>query len=319
MKRAVLLLFIITLVSIATACIDANKKNKIKRVGLLTEDTIDDQGWNSKGYEGLLQIQASLGVDVFLKEEVDSFIDISEAIEEFEKEGVNLIFGHGRLFAEAFNELNDQYPHIHFVSFNGEVEGENVTSLHFNGYAMGFFAGMFAAEMTETNEIGVIGAESWQPEISGFTDGAKFINPQVETSVELVGDWSNSEIALEYFYQMKEKGVDVFYPCGDGFNVPVIEEVKKYDLFSIGFINDFSDIGGISVLTSTVQHVEKLYEIVAQKFNEGTLESGNLYYDFEDGVISLGPFSSVVSDELKKKMDEIIQHYIENGKLPNEL
>lgn len=294
------------------------KNNHIKRVGLLIEDTIEDQGWNSKGYEGLLRIQSSIGVDVFLKEEVDSFLSIGQAVEEFAKQDVNLIFGHGRLFAESFNQLYEKYPHVHFVSFNGEVLGENMTSLHFDGYAMGFFAGMLAAEMTESNKIGLIGAEVWQPEINGFMDGAEYMNPEVLTRVKLVGDWSNAEVALDYFYEMKEAGIDVFYPCGDGFSVPVVEEVKKHGLFSIGYINDFSDIGGVSVLTSTVQHVEKLYEMVAHKFNEGRLESGNLYYDFSDDVISLSEYSPVVSEEFQKQLDESIQHYIENGQLPNE-
>lgn len=318
MKRTILLLFIVVLVATTTACIQATKKNQIDRVGLLVEDTIDDQGWNSKGYEGLLRIQASVGVDVFLKEEVDSFVEISEAIKELDDQDVNLIFGHGRLFAETFNQLKDNYPHIHFVSFNGQVEGENVTSLHFNGYAMGFFAGMLAAEMTESNEIGIIAAESWQPEINGFTDGANYVNPQVHTTVQLVGDWANSELALDYFHQMKEAGVDVFYPCGDAFNVPVIEEVKKHHLFSIGYISDFSDIGGASVLMSTIQHVEKLYELVAKKHNEGTLESGNLYYDFSDRVISISKYSPVVSEELQRQLNEAIEQYIESGKLPHE-
>ncbi|MED4126414.1 BMP family ABC transporter substrate-binding protein [Halalkalibacterium halodurans] len=286
-------------------------------VGLLVEDTIDDQGWNRKAYEGLLNIHSNLDVDVVLEEGVNSEQKAHRRIKELVDGGVTLIFGHGHAFAEYFSTIHNQYPDVHFVSFNGEVKGENITSLHFEGYAMGYFGGMVAASMSETHKVGVIAAFPWQPEVEGFVDGAKYMN-ESEAFVRYVGEWTDADKALELFQELQKEQVDVFYPAGDGYHVPVVEAIKDQGDFAIGYVGDQADLGGSTILTSTVQHVDDLYVLVAKRFQEGKLESGNLYYDFQDGVVSLGEFSSVVPDEVREQITDAISTYIQTGQFPHE-
>ncbi len=288
------------------------------KVGLLLEDTIEDQGWNSKGYQGLLTIHANMGIDVVFKEDVKTKQAIENAVKEFEKEGVRLLFGHGRIYAEEFTALADAFPSIHFVSFNGEVAGDNVTSLQFNGYSMGFFAGLVAAAMSETGHVGVIAAYPWQPEIEGFQDGAEQWNERVDIHRKYVESWIDEERALLYFDELNQEKVDVFYPIGDGYHVAVIEKAKEEGLFVIGYVSDQSDLGESTVLTSTVQHVDQLYELIARQYMDGELPAGNVSYDFQDEVISLGRFSPEVPNEIKQEIEEAINTYMESGELPTE-
>ena len=97
---------------------------KVEKVGLLVPETINDQVWGTKGYRGLLQIQSSLGVDVFFKEGMNSPELVEEAVKEFDRQGVNLIYGHGNEFAVYFNKISMKYPEIHFISFNGDARNE---------------------------------------------------------------------------------------------------------------------------------------------------------------------------------------------------
>ncbi|WP_026561044.1 BMP family ABC transporter substrate-binding protein [Bacillus sp. J37] len=292
---------------------------ELEKVGLLVTETIDEKVWGTKGYKGLLKIQSELNVDVYYKEGMNDEADIREAIEEFHNNGVNLIFGHGSEFTNYFNEISSEYPDIHFVVFNGEANGENVTSLNFDSNAMGFFGGMVAGEMTKTNKVAVLAAFEWQPEVDGFFEGAYYQNENVEVDIQYVQDWNNTDIALTLLDQMIEDGVDIVYVAGDGYNIAVIEKLKEEGLYAIGFVSDQSDLGKGTVLTSTVQHVDKLYEVVAKEFDNGKLENGELYYDFKDGVISLGTFSPLVNDEFKSTVMESIKEYKETGLLPNQL
>lgn len=289
------------------------------RVGLLLPENIDDQGWNSKGYEGLLKIHSKLNVDVFYKEEVKTLEKVEASVKEFNDIGVNLVFGHSQIYAPLFMEIKDQYPNMHFIVFNGEVSGENITSLNFKGYSMGFFAGMLASEMTETNVIGVIAAYPWQSEVDGFVEGALYKNKDTNVVVNYVSNLSDTKNVLKLFDEMVVEDVDVFYPTGDSYHVPIIEEVRKHGLYGIGFIEDHSDLGQSTILTSTIQHVDELYEITAEKYLNGELESGNQYFDFAEGVISLGMFSPDVPIEIQDEINSAINSYIETGKLPSEL
>lgn len=306
------------LLFVLTSCEQVGNQGELKKVGLLVPDTINDQALGTKGYRGLLRIQDLYQVDVYYKESMNSQTVVERAVEEFSQKEVNLIFGHGHEFDEYFNIISQQYPNIHFVIFNGEAKNENVTSLNFESYAMGFFAGMVAGYMTKTNHIGILPAFEWQPEVKGFYEGAKFQNDQVQIEINYVHDFNNEERALQLLDKLIANDSDVIYPAGDNYSVPAIEKIKEKGLYSIGYVSDQSDLGNNTVLTSTIQHVDVLYEVVAEKFNEGKLKSGNLSYDFQDDIVSLGSFSPLVDQEFIVEINKAIKKYKETGKLPNQ-
>lgn len=314
-----MVMVVVFIASIAvTGCSNAMGQGNVHKVGMLVEHTVQDQVWGKKGYLGLLDIKEELGVDVYFKQHIQNKEAAQKAVEEFSNEGVNLVFGHGSSFGKYFDELQEEYPDIHFIFFNGNDRGENITSLNFDSHAMGFFGGMVAAGMSETNHVGVVGAYEWQPEIEGFYEGAKYQNTDVDISIQYVNSWDNSARAKLLFKEMKLDNVDVFYPAGDGFNVPLMETIKENELQAIGYVSDQSNFGDQTVLTSTIQHVDRLYLQAAKQFHKGELPEGVLTYDFQEDAISLGEFSSTVPDSLQKKVVQAVETYKESGKLPNE-
>ncbi|MGM0846850.1 MAG: BMP family ABC transporter substrate-binding protein [Bacillota bacterium] len=316
MKNYLFLILIVML--LLTGCSGQGEKKSLENVGLLVPDTISDQVWGTKGYKGLLKIQSKYGVEVFYKEGIITKQAVEKAVEEYEENGVNLIFGHGQEYAPFFNEIAAEYPDIHFVSFNGNASQPNTTSLTFEGYAMGFFGGMTAANETNTKNIGIVASYAWQPEVDGFIKGAEYQDSSVNVMVDYTDDWNNTEKAMILLHIQLREGVDIVYPAGDGYNVSLIERMKDEGKHAIGYVSDQSDMGESTVLTSTVQHVDKLYEVVAEKFSNDKLKSGNIPFDFQDGVISMGRFSPVVDEQFREVLEEDIRHYIKTGKLPNE-
>jgi len=298
------------------ACGGTKPTGEIKKVGLLVPETVNDQVWGTKGFNGLLKIQSKFDVDVFYKEGMNSADVVERAVKEFDQKGVNLIFGHGSEFAEYFNNYSEKYPNIHFISLNGDAKNNNTTSLNFKAHAMGFFGGMVAAHMSKTQKVGVLAAYEWQPEVEGFYQGAMAENKGTKVSIEYVGNWDDEIKAVQLANDMIEKGVDVIYPAGDGYNVPVIERVKERGLYVIGYVSDQSDLGESTVLTSTIQQVDFLYEKVADEYNNGELKSGNLSFDFQDNVISLGKFSPLVNKTFIQKINNQIDIYKETEQLP---
>ncbi|MDN3015091.1 BMP family ABC transporter substrate-binding protein [Paenibacillus sp. BSR1-1] len=299
------------------ACgVTQKNSGKLQNVGLLVPETVNDQVWGTKGFKGMLKIQSKFNVEVYYKEGMNSESVVERAVKEFDQKGVNLIFGHGSEYAEYFNKISKDYPKIHFVSFNGDAKKPNTTSLTFKAHAMGFFGGMVAAHMSKEQKVGVLAAYEWQPEIEGFYQGALAENKNAQVSIEYVGNWDDEKKAIQLVDRMMENGVDVIYPAGDGFNVPVIERVKERGLYVIGYVSDQSDLGQSTILTSTIQQVDKLYEKVAEQYNNGKLKAGNLSFDFEDNVITLGKYSPLVSKEFIKKINKQIQTYKQTGKLP---
>lgn len=168
-------------------------------------------------------------------------------------------------------------------------------------------------------KIGILATYDWQSEVDGFIKGAKYQDEHVQVLAEFVENWDDADKAVELYQKLKKQGVDVVYPAGDGYNIPVIEQIKADNLSAIGYVTDQSNLGSHTVLTSTVQHVDKAYSIIAKKFNEGKLNAqGEYSFDFKEGVIEMGKFSSTIDRAFLKDIESDIASYKKTGKLPNE-
>ncbi|GGA73931.1 BMP family ABC transporter substrate-binding protein [Ornithinibacillus halotolerans] len=288
------------------------------KVGMIVEGEIADKPWNEKGYQGLLALEEELNVEIDVVENVETDEEIAKAITKLVEEGTTLIFGHSSEYGDNFYQSSQTYQDVHFVYFNGNYYNDNLTSLTFNSHAMGFFAGMIASQMTESEEVGIIAAYQWQPEIEGFYEGVKFQNPETNVNMELIYDWTDVDGAKQAYARMKNKGIDVIYPAGDAFSEDVIKQASKDDIYAIGFVSDQFKVEPTAVLTSTIQHVDRLYVLATEKYMEGTLKGEIMSFDFKDNYITLGEYNPDVPKYFQKQLNNYIQKYKETGLLPNQ-
>lgn len=312
---AILLILGIILVS---GCSNKVESGNLYKAAMIMEGKMEDKPWNQKGYKGLLEIEKKLGVEIEVIEDVSTEAELSKAVSDLVDEGTNLIFGHSSNYGEAFYNLSQTYTDIHFVYFNGNYYRNNLTSMNFNSHGMGFFAGMIASSTTKTNEVGIIAAYQWQPEIEGFYEGVKYQNPQANVRMEFIYDWNDSEAAIDAYDRLKNHGVDVIYPAGDAISEDIIKLAGDDGIYAIGFVSDQINVEPETVLTSTVQHVDRLYVLAAEKFNEGDLNGEIMTFDFADDYITMGEFSKSVPKYFQQRLVDYIEKYKETGLLPNQ-
>lgn len=305
-------------VIILSGCTYNDENLHIQKVGMLVEGSVNDNSWNEKGFQGLLGVGKKYDVSVYYKERVKTKQETLEAVKKLTQDGVNLIFGHSNIYGQYFSEVAREYPDVHFVYFNGGYFDENVTSLNLNSQAMGFFAGMVAGEMTETNEVGIIAAYEWQPEIEGFFEGVKYQKSEVKVHIDFINDWNNKDSEQQVYELMQEINVDVFYPASELFSSEFVEMASQDGLYTVGYLTDQSEENQDTVLTSTIQHVNKLYDYAAEQFNQQSLEGGIVSFGFQDDIITLGEFSPNVPKALQKKIQRQVDKYIETNLLPHE-
>lgn len=310
--------FAVISIILLSSCLKNDENLHIQKVGMMLEGNIKDYPWDRKGYKGLMAIGDTYDVSVYYKENITTKQETLEVVKEFINDGVNLIFGHSNIYGQYFVEIAKDYPDVHFVYFNGGYFAENVTSLNFDTHAMGFFAGLVAGRMTESNEVGIIAAYEWQQEIEGFYEGVKYQRPSTQVHINYMNNWNSKELALEVYEEMKEKNVDVLYPVGDYFSLDIVKKSSEDDIYSIGYLIDDLNIDESTVLTSTIQHVDRLYIHAAEAFNTETLEGDLLLFDFPDEVITLGKFSSNIPKSFQKKVLKLVDIYKETNLLPNE-
>jgi transcriptional activator of comK gene len=315
MKR--LLFILITAIAILPGC-SYFEGNNLQNVGMLFESEIENNAWNEKGYEGLMSVGQEFQTDVFYKENIRAEHEVLEAVDEFVREGVNFVIGHGNSYGHYFVELTKSFPDVHFIYMNGDLYNPNVTSLNFDSHAMGFFAGMAAGEMTETNQIGVLAVFSWQPELEGFYEGVKYRNPAADIHIDFVNDWDDEEQALLLYEEFLEEEMDVVLPIGNAYNKAVIERAAQDNVYSIGYVADQHELAPDHVLMSMVQHVDEVLLRAARDFNEGGIDGGIRSYDFHEDFIELGTFHEDIPDDVETDIRNGIEAYQETNLLPNE-
>src|SRR5699024_11938803 len=88
-----------------TGCIQFLDNNKINKVGMLVEGSLDDSTWNKKGLQSLQHLKDEFETDTIYEENINEKQKIIHAVDDFVEEGVNLIYGHGSYFGKTFVEI----------------------------------------------------------------------------------------------------------------------------------------------------------------------------------------------------------------------
>ncbi|WCN36936.1 BMP family ABC transporter substrate-binding protein [Aneurinibacillus uraniidurans] len=279
------------------------------KVGLLLDGKIYDQGWDGQAYRGLKAIERTYQVQTECVQDANQpDVQLREA-KRLADAGYDLIFGNGRSFETVFNKLAVSYPKTRFVFFNGNAKGENVSSINFTPESMGYFSGMIAGMMTKSHKVGLIPAYDSMREVKPFMAAVKEQNPNNEVLLQDVKGWSDGKKAEEIAQKMIREGADVLAPMGDGFNIDVIMQAHYEGRLAVGYISDQYFVSKNTVITSIVQNLSAMYVKIFEQYQDGTLKSGGVEFDFADGAQQLGTFNPAVPDEVRRKIERRLEEY----------
>ena len=141
--------------------------------------------------------------------------DQAEAMGDFARRGFDLVFGHGGEFDAAAKQVAAKFAKTWFVVTNGNVSGKNIASMQINHWQVAFLNGVAAGMMTKTNKLALITAQKFKAmddAYAGFRDGAKWVNPKVETTISYTGDWDDvgkaKEAVLEKITELTRSGIN---------------------------------------------------------------------------------------------------------------
>lgn len=309
---------LITLVAVLLVAIFmfSRPQHRLTTIGFLFPDSMYDQTWGTEGYKGMLEIAQSYDTAFFYEQNINTNEEIKTAVKRMADRNVQVLYGQGMEFSDAFNEVAAQYPDIHFVVFNGKSEADNVTIVNLDAYAMGYLGGMAAAHQSKTGHIGVIGSFRTQPEIEGFKDGARYENKAIKLHEYYVKTFSydsrGTDIAEEF---IRNKKVDVLFPAGDGINADIMSYARDNNINVIGFISDQNNYGP-QVLMSVQIKIPAAYMKVAKLYEEGKLKGGQLDWGIREDLVGMGKLSKRMDAQFSQQLKQDFVHYKETNLLP---
>ena len=191
------------------------------RVAVIMPSNINDLAFSQSMYDALVTIQTEMGgegkMELVYSEGMFVVDDAAAAIRDYAAEGYDLVIAHGSQYGSSLQEIAPDFPKTSFahgttVNTFAEEGINNVFAYEAASDQGGYVNGVIAANLTESNVIGVVGPiETGDAKlyIDGFVAGAKATNPSVEVNVNYIGSFSDVAMAAESANTHIAAGADI--------------------------------------------------------------------------------------------------------------
>jgi len=207
------------------------------------------------------------------------------------------IFGDAFGNEEAVRRVAKDFPEIAFVFGSGGGPAEPNFAVFDNWiHEPAYLCGLIAGGMTQTNQIGVVGAMP-VPEVNrivnAFKAGVKEVNPDAKVVVSFINSWYDPAAAKEAALAQIGTGADILFAERFG----VIEAAASKGLFAFGNMSDQNALAPEYVLNSPVWNMTPTVEYVLAQVKGGTFTAQDLK-DFSmvaKGGASLASFHGLES------------------------
>jgi basic membrane lipoprotein Med (substrate-binding protein (PBP1-ABC) superfamily) len=262
------------------------------RVGLITPGSVADAAWNSGAYAGLKRIHDSLGLATS-HVEARTPAEQDEALRTYAAQGYELVFAHGFEFQGAAERVSAQYPKTVFIVTSGSRAHGNVAPLIFRLEEASYLAGMVAGGLTHSNILGFVGGIELPPikaAYQGWVNGAKAVNPKVQTREIYLNSFDDAAAGREAALALIRVGADMLHHNADAAALGVFQAAKESPgVYVFGANADQSRLAPDRVPGSAVIDLPRAFLLVAQEVKAGRFTPKVEAFGLASGVVRYDP------------------------------
>ncbi len=288
-------------------------KSKL-RVATLMNGTINDGGFNTMAYEALKMAEKELGAEIAYTENV-KLNDQVRLMTQYAEEGYNVIIGHGYEYKDALLQVGPLYPELAFLNFSSAdtENGENVGSVSFAFGETGALMGVLVGMLPDVQKVGVIHAfqnPTGDTESRNVERFAKMYNPDIEFSYTYTQDWEDINKAKEAAMAQLNQGADVIVSDMSGPAAALLQAVEEKDALYVQLSFDAHDLSPERVVSSS--NLDSLTATVEalRSIQDGGFHGQVYMFGIEDGVMTVGEYGPMVTEEMKAEVEKVQQEII---------
>jgi basic membrane protein A len=279
-----------------------------------------DKSFNDAAYNGLEKAKKDFGIDFEVIDPGDGSDRESALRKLASNPEITLIFGVGFIFTEDITKIAQDFPKKKFGCIDYSVNPdtkipENVTALVFKEEEGSFLVGALAAMVSKTGTIGFIGgmeSSLIRKFEKGYTQGAKFVNPDIKvlvTYVAVTGEgFKNPGKAEEIAISQYSKGADIIYHASGLSGIGLFKAARENKKLAIGVdLDQYKEAEGF-VLTSMVKIVDEVIYQTIGDFKNGTFKGGVRSLGLKEkgvGYVYDDNNKNLILPAYKEKLDDI--------------
>lgn len=291
---------------------------------------VDDKSFNQSAWEGIQKFGADNGLAQgdggydYLQSASDA--DYVTNLNNLVRRDFDVVFGIGFLMEAAVNDIAQQQPDAQLAIIDAVVDQPNVASVLFKEQEGAFLAGVAAALMSESKQIGFVGGMEI-PVIErfevGFLAGVEAVDPSIEVDVQYTGAFDKAELGKTTANRMYSEGVDIIFHAAGGTGNGVFAEAKERktkdpdaNVWVIGVDSDQYEEGAVGdtnvTLTSMLKRVDEAVIRISEAAMNGEFPGGEatVYGLAEEGV-GLADSRGAIPDDIMAQIEEFKQQIVD--------
>lgn len=297
----------LTAVAAVTAlALPAAAEHKLK-IGFLFPSPIADVGWSAELNHGRMAIEEHFGdkVETIFVENVPEGPDAARIMNQMAAQGA------GMIMLGSFGYMNDgiklaqQRPDMTFIHASGYKLAPNFGNFQSRNYESSYLVGMAAADVTETNTVGIVAAYAI-PEvvgmINGFALGIQEINPDVTIKVVWLNSWFDPPKAQESARALMAQDADVIYSLYQD-TPSVVTVAEEEGVWVINTSSDMKDYAPNWLLASQIADWSSYFIESVQATMDGTFEGTAFWGGMADDTVDVRSWSDKISPETMAKIE----------------
>ena len=255
----------------ATTAATAEPEVEKLKVGLVV-GALGDRSFMDSAKRGFDQAVAELPIegDFIEAEEAER----AQAYANFIADGKDLIIGISFSEAGRILEAATANPDIQFAIVDMVVTDEggnllpNVANIVFKEHEGSFEVGYIAGKLSKTGQVAFMGGMD-VPIIrkfqTGWEEGAKYANPDIEFCTGYAGSWGDPAKGKEIGLSCFEGGADIIFAAGGATGDGAYEAAAETGNFAIGVDSNQDYIQPGTMITSMMKGVDKsVYKVIEQ-------------------------------------------------------
>ena len=200
--------------TVAEATEDAVSSDGPVRIGIVAPSASNDLAFTQSIVDSVNRVAEERDVEVQITDGTFVVEDAAAAIRGYADDGVDLVIAHGSQYGGPLEEIAPDFPDTTFA-WGTAVDTfglDNVFAYTVRADEGGYVNGVMAAQLTESDTIGVVGpveVGDAKLYIDGFAAGVESINPEVSVDVNYIESFSDVALASEAANAFVENGADV--------------------------------------------------------------------------------------------------------------
>jgi basic membrane protein A and related proteins len=292
---------------------------KGKKICAVLPGPVNDAGWNTLAYMGLVNLRDNFGMEIAYRERTKAE-EAAALMREYAESGCNIIQAHGFEYYDQLNQVALEYPDIQFMQLS-RCDGQepNLIGLCYSTGEGGYFIGRMAGQITKTGKVAfVVGQKypnmDWQPTMA--QQAVDDLGLDVVVEEHEVGSWDDPAKAKELTKALLEQDFDVIVLLADASDLGTVEAIKEArdagkDVMAIAWVKDKNYLGPEFIIGGWEERSHKQMEYAAIQYALAGKPVGKGFpLGIKDGVAALNPVYGLIPPEVEKDVFDLYYGYI---------